>query len=74
MKCIVKKVLLKQIDQVLESKDIGAKTQTLGKWLDRTKGIVALLERATKALEDNKLTEDELDDIKTKIDKIIAEW
>ena len=48
MKCIVKKVLLKQIDQVLE--------------------------RVIKALEDNKLTEDELDEIKAKIDKIIAEW
>lgn len=46
----------------------------MGKWLDRTKGIVALLERAIKALEDNKLTEDELDDIKAKIDSIIAEW
>ena len=33
-----------------------------------------MLERATKALEDNKLTEDELDDIKAKIDSIIAEW
>lgn len=74
MKCIVKKVLLKQIDQVLESKDIGAKTQTLGKWLERTREIVALLEKILWAIADNKLTEDELDDIKAKIDKIIAEW
>lgn len=46
----------------------------MGRWLDRTKGIVALLERATTALADNKLTEDELDEIKEKIDKIIADW
>lgn len=46
----------------------------MGKWLERTREIVALLEKILWAIADNKLTEDELDDIKAKIDKIIAEW
>ena len=46
----------------------------MGRWLDRAKSIVALLERATTALADNKLTEDELDEIKAKIDKTIVDW
>lgn len=74
MKCIVKKVLLKQIDKVLESKDLGAKTDILGKWLKRIREIVALIEKTLWAISDNKLTEDELSEIKGKIDKIIADW
>ena len=43
---IVKKWLLGKINQALNGKDLSSKTATLNKWLERTKLIVGLLEKA----------------------------
>lgn len=74
MKWLVKRFLLGKLNQALDGKDLSAKAATLSRWIERTKLILALLEKAVQALADSKLTEEETTAVKGQLDDIIAKW
>lgn len=67
IKYFVKKWLLKQINQILES--ISKNDKALH-WKDKISEIITLLSDILKHLEDNKITEEEISEITDKCKKL----
>lgn len=70
---IIKKWALGKLNKALDGKDLTKKTETLQRWIARVKLVLLPLEAACKALEDGKLTEDEIEELKKNINKIVSE-
>ena len=67
IKYFVKKWLLKQINQILES---ISKNDKAIYWKDKISEIITLLSEILKHLEDNKITEEEITEIIDKCKKL----
>ena len=67
IKYFVKKWLLKQINQILES---ISKNDKAIYWKDKISEIITLLSEILKHLEDNKITEEEISEIIEKCKKL----
>lgn len=76
MNCILKKFILKRLNKLLdEYKDnVGKARDTVNLWLSRTDSIANCLKGLSQKLEDNKLTDEELEDAVQEIENLVKSW
>ena len=76
IKYIIRKWILNQINNLLSKYEtnILIVRNTLTSWITKLELIITILKRTLKRIEDNKLTDEEIDDTISDIEKTIKEW
>lgn len=76
MNCILKSFITKQLNKLLgEYKDnVGKVRGTVNLWLSRTDSIANCLKGLSQKLEDNQLTDEELEDAVQEIENLVKSW
>ena len=76
IKYIIRKWILKQINNLLSKYEtnILIVRNTLTSWITKLELIITIFKRTLTRLEDNKLTNEEIDDTISDIEKTIKEW
>ena len=76
IKYIIRKWILKQINTLLSKYETNILTvrNTLTSWITKLELIITIFKRTLTRLEDNKLTDEEIDDTISDIEKTIKEW
>lgn len=76
IKYIIRKWILKQINNLLSKYETNILTvrNTLTSWITKLELIITIFKRTLTRLEDNKLTDEEIDDTISDIEKTIKEW
>lgn len=76
IKYIIRKQILKQINNLLSKYETNILTvrNTLTSWITKLELIITIFKRTLTRLEDNKLTDEEIDDTISDIEKTIKEW
>ena len=69
-------IALKSVNEFLEKnrEDLDLVKVKLDLWLSRAKKVLELLERADKALEDNRLTQDEIEELYEEAEENVKSW
>lgn len=75
MKCIVKKIIMRKINQLLKNyeKNVDSISGIIKTWTEKLTIITALLESAMDKIEDKELTEKEVGDILSQLENAIDE-
>ena len=76
IKYIIRKWILKQINNLLTKYETNILTvrNTLTSWITKLELIITIFKRTLTRIEDNKLTDEEIDDTISDIEKTIKEW
>lgn len=76
IKYIIRKWILKQINNLLSRYETNILTvrNTLTSWITKLELIITIFKRTLTRIEDNKLTDEEIDDTISDIEKTIKEW
>ena len=76
IKYIIRKWILNQINNLLSKYETNILTvrNTLTSWIAKLELIITIFKRTLTRLEDNKLTNEEIDDTISDIEKTIKEW
>lgn len=76
MNCILKSFILKKLNKLLDERkdDIGKVRSTVNLWLARADSITNCLKDLSQKLEDNKLTDDELEQVVKELKTMIEGW
>ena len=76
IKYIIRKWILNQINNLLSKYEtnILIVRNTLTSWITKLELIITIFKRTLTRLEDNKLTDEEIDDTISDIEKTIKEW
>lgn len=76
IKYIIRKWILKQINNLLSKYEtnILIVRNTLTSWITKLELIITIFKRTLTRIEDNKLTDEEIDDTISDIEKTIKEW
>lgn len=76
IKYIIRKWILNQINNLLSKYETNILTvrNTLTSWITKLELIITIFKRTLTRLEDNKLTDEEIDDTISDIEKTIKEW
>ena len=76
IKYIIRKWILKQINNLLSKYETNILTvrNTLTSWITKLELIITIFKRTLTRIEDNKLTDEEIDDTISDIEKTIKEW
>ena len=76
IKYIIRKWILKQINNLLSNYETNILTvrNTLTSWITKLELIITIFKRTLTRIEDNKLTDEEIDDTISDIEKTIKEW
>ena len=76
IKYIIRKWILKQINNLLSKYETNILTvrNTLTSWITKLELIITIFKRTLTRIEDNKLTDEEVDDTISDIEKTIKEW
>lgn len=76
IKYIIRKWILNQINNLLSKYETNILTvrNTLTSWIAKLELIITIFKRTLTRLEDNKLTDEEIDDTISDIEKTIKEW
>ena len=76
IKYIIRKWILKQINNLLSKYETNILTvrNTLTSWITKLELIITIFKRTLTRLEDNKLTDEEIDDTISDVEKTIKEW
>ena len=76
IKYIIRKWILKQINNLLSKYETNILTvrNTLTSWIAKLELIITIFKRTLTRIEDNKLTDEEIDDTISDIEKTIKEW
>ena len=76
IKYIIRKWILKQINNLLSKYETNILTvrNTLTSWIIKLELIITIFKRTLTRIEDNKLTDEEIDDTISDIEKTIKEW
>ena len=76
IKYIIRKWILKQINNLLSKYETNILTvrNTLTSWITKLELIITIFKRTLTRLEDNNLTDEEIDDTISDIEKTIKEW
>lgn len=76
MNCLLKSFILKQINKLLDQyKDnVGKARGTVNIWLSRADSLTNCLKGLSQKLDDNQLTEDELEDAVQEIENLVKSW
>ena len=75
-KYIIRKWILKQINNLLSKYEtnILIVRNTLTSWITKLELIITIFKRTLTRIEDNKLTDEEIDDTISDVEKTIKEW
>lgn len=76
IKYIIRKWILNQINNLLSKYETNILTvrNTLTSWITKLELIITIFKRTLTRIEDNKLTDEEIDDTISDIEKTIKEW
>lgn len=76
MKCIVRKLILRKLNQFLDAKrnDVAKAKAQADLWLGRAKMVVQRLEGLSKALEDGKIDDAEINRAVEDIQSMVEAW
>lgn len=76
MNCILKSFILKKLNKLLEEyKDnIGKARGTVSMWTQRANSVTKCLESLSKKLEDNELSDDELEEAIEELTSLVKGW
>lgn len=76
IKYIIRKWILKQVNNLLSKYETNILTvrNTLTSWITKLELIITIFKRTLTRIEDNKLTDEEIDDTISDIEKTIKEW
>lgn len=76
IKYIIRKWILNQINNLLSKYETNILTvrNTLTSWITKLELIITIFKRTLTRLEDNKLTNEEIDDTISDIENTIKEW
>ena len=76
IKYIIRKWILKQINNLLSKYETNILTvrNTLTSWITKLELLITIFKRTLTRIEDNKLTNEEIDDTISDIEKTIKEW
>ena len=76
IKYIIRKWILKQINNLLSKYEtnILIVRNTLTSWITKLELIITIFKRTLTRIEDNKITDEEIDDTISDIEKTIKEW
>lgn len=76
IKYIIRKWILKQINNLLSKYETNILTvrNTLTSWITKLELLITIFKRTLTRIEDNKLTDEEIDDTISDIEKTIKEW
>ena len=76
IKYIIRKWILKQINNLLSKYETNILTvrNTLTSWITKLELIITIFKRTLTRIEDNKLTDEEIDDTISDIENTIKEW
>ena len=76
IKYIIRKWILKQINNLLSKYETNILTvrNTLTSWITKLELIITIFKRTLTRIEDNKLTDEEIDDTISDVEKTIKEW
>ena len=74
--CIIRKFIHKSLNKLLdEYKDnVGKVRGTVNLWLSRADSIMNCLKGLSQKLEDNQLTDEELEDAVQEIENLVKSW
>lgn len=76
IKYIIRKWILKQINNLLSKYEtnILIVRNTLTSWITKLELLITIFKRTLTRIEDNKLTDEEIDDTISDVEKTIKEW
>lgn len=76
IKYIIKNWILNQINNLLSKYETNILTvrNTLTSWITKLELIITIFKRTLTRIEDNKLTDEEIEDTISDIEKTIKEW
>ena len=76
IKYIIRKWILNQINNLLSKYETNILTvrNTLTSWITKLELIITIFKRTLTRIEDNKLTDEEIDDTISDIENTIKEW
>lgn len=76
IKYIIRKWILKRINNLLSKYETNILTvrNTLTSWITKLELIITIFKRTLTRIEDNKLTDEEIDDTISDIEKTINKW
>ena len=76
IKYIIRKWILNQVNNLLSKYETNILTvrNTLTSWITKLELIITIFKRTLTRIEDNKLTDEEIDDTISDIEKTIKEW
>lgn len=76
IKYFVKKIVLSNINKVLNkySTKVDEVKTTTNKWIVRLESILNSLKSLLTKLEDNELSDEEVEQVKDDIEKVVKEW
>ena len=76
IKYIIRKWILNQINNLLSKYETNILTvrNTLTSWITKLELLITIFKRTLTRLEDNNLTDEEIDDTISDIEKTIKEW
>ena len=76
IKYIIRKWILNQINNLLSKYETNILTvrNTLTSWITKLELLITIFKRTLTRLDDNKLTDEEIDDTISDIEKTIKEW
>ena len=76
IKYIIRKWILNQINNLLSKYETNILTvrNTLTSWITKLELLITIFKRTLTRLEDNQLTDEEIDDTISDIEKTIKEW
>ena len=76
IKYIIRKWILKQINNLLSKYEtnILIVRNTLTSWITKLELLITIFKRTLTRIEDNKLTDEEIDDTMSDVEKTIKEW
>lgn len=76
IKYIIRKWILKQINNLLSKYETNILTvrNTLTSWITKLELLITIFKRTLTRIEDNKLTDEEIDDTISDVENTIKEW
>ena len=76
MNCFLKSFITKKLNKLLDEhkEDVGKARDTVNLWLSRADSITNCLKGLSQKLEDNKLTDEELEQTIEEIKNLIEGW
>lgn len=71
---LVKKVVLSKLNKALAGSDISEAKASASKWIGRLEEILRLMRQAERALDDNQVSDAELDEALAGIEEVVRKW